>query len=152
MRAGIGLLAADSDAWEAFRLANKAMLMQRARSDWLAAADPAGPPDLDGDHRWRPFQIAFILLCLEGIADPHSGDRELTDLLWFPTGGGKTEAYLGLLAFTAMLRRLRAPSHGHGVTAIMRYTLRLLTIQQFERASLLVCCLESIRRTDSAAG
>jgi hypothetical protein len=152
MRAGIGLLAADSDAWEAFRLANKAMLMQRARSDWLAAADMTSPPDLDGDHRWRPFQIAFILLCLQGIANPHSDDREITDLLWFPTGGGKTEAYLGLLAFTAMLRRLRSPSSGHGVTAIMRYTLRLLTIQQFERASLLVCCLESIRRTDSRLG
>ena len=152
MRAGIGLLATDSDAWEAFRLANKAMLMQRARSDWLAAADTTSPPDLDGDHRWRPFQIAFILLCLEGIANPHSQDRELTDLLWFPTGGGKTEAYLGLLAFTAMLRRLRASSSGHGVTAIMRYTLRLLTIQQFERASLLVCCLEAIRRTDSRLG
>ena len=152
MRAGIALLAADSDAWEAFRLANRAMLMQRARSDWLASADMDHPPDLDGDHRWRPFQIAFILLCLEGIADPHSGDRELTDLLWFPTGGGKTEAYLGLLAFTAMLRRLRSPGAGYGVTAIMRYTLRLLTIQQFERASLLVCCLESIRRTDTRLG
>lgn len=152
MRAGVGLLAADSDAWEAFRLANKAMLMQRARSDWLAGADLASPPALDGGHRWRPFQIAFILLCLEGIADPQSNDRDFTDLLWFPTGGGKTEAYLGLLAFTAMLRRLRAPTRGHGVTAIMRYTLRLLTIQQFERASLLVCCLESIRRTDSRLG
>ncbi len=152
MRAGIGLLATNSDAWEAFRLANKAMLMQRARSDWLAAADMTRSPDLDGDHRWRPFQIAFILLCLEGIANPNSGDRKLTDLLWFPTGGGKTEAYLGLLAFTAMLRRLRSPDRGHGVTAIMRYTLRLLTIQQFERASLLVCCLESIRRTDPRLG
>ena len=152
MRAGINLLASDSDVWEAFRLANKAMLMQRARSDWLAAAAPGSPPDLSGDHRWRPFQIAFILLCLEGIANPDSGDRELADLLWFPTGGGKTEAYLGLLAFTAMLRRLREPSRGHGVTVIMRYTMRLLTIQQFERAALLICCLESLRRADSRLG
>jgi hypothetical protein len=152
MRAGINLLAADSDVWEAFRLANKAMLMQRARSDWLAAADLGSPPDLSGDHRWRPFQIAFILLCLEGIANPDSGDRELADLLWFPTGGGKTEAYLGLLAFTAILRRLREPSRGHGVTVIMRYTMRLLTIQQFERAALLICCLESLRRADSRLG
>ena len=148
MRAGIQLLASDSDAWEAFRLANRAMLMQRARSDWLMATNRGSAPDLDGDHRWRPFQIAFILLCLEGIADPKSDDRQLTDLLWFPTGGGKTEAYLGLLAFTAMLRRLREPGRGHGVTVIMRYTLRLLTIQQFERAALLICCLESIRRAD----
>jgi hypothetical protein len=148
MRAGIALLASDSDAWEAFRLANRAMLMQRARSDWLTTADRASTPGLDGDHRWRPFQIAFILLCLEGIADPKSDDRQLTDLLWFPTGGGKTEAYLGLLAFTALLRRLREPSRGHGVAVIMRYTMRLLTIQQFERAALLICCLESIRRAD----
>ncbi len=152
MRAGIGLLETDSDAWEAFRLANRAMLMQRARSDWLAAEDRSGPPDLEGDHRWRPFQVAFMLVCLEGISDPRSVDRQLTDLLWFPTGGGKTEAYLGLLAFTALLRRLRSPMTGHGVTAIMRYTLRLLTIQQFERAALLVCCLESIRRTDARLG
>ncbi len=148
MRVGIRLLTSDSDAWEAFRLANRAMLMQRARSEWLAAVDRESAPDLDGDHRWRPFQIAFILLCLEGIAHPDSDDRQLTDLLWFPTGGGKTEAYLGLLAFTAMLRRLREPGRGHGVTVIMRYTMRLLTIQQFERAALLVCCLESIRRAD----
>jgi len=148
MRAGIALLASDSDAWEAFRLANRAMLMQRAQSEWLATANRANAPDLDGDHRWRPFQIAFILLCLEGIADPKSDDRQLTDLLWFPTGGGKTEAYLGLLAFTAMLRRLREPGRGHGVAVIMRYTMRLLTIQQFDRAALLICCLESIRRAD----
>lgn len=148
MQAGISLLSSDSDAWEAFRLANRAMLMQRARSDWLTAADRPSTPDLDGDHQWRPFQIAFILLCLEGIADPQSDDRQLTDLLWFPTGGGKTEAYLGLLAFTATLRRLRDPGRGHGVAVIMRYTMRLLTIQQFERAALLICCLESIRRTD----
>lgn len=148
MLTGIALLSSDSDAWEAFRLANRAMLMQRARSVWLTTTDRPSAPDLDGDHRWRPFQIAFILLCLEGIANPLSDDRQLTDLLWFPTGGGKTEAYLGLLAFTAILRRLRDPSRGHGVAIIMRYTMRLLTIQQFERATLLICCLESIRRTD----
>jgi hypothetical protein len=152
MRSGIDFLSRDSDAWEAFRLTNKAMLMQRTRSDWLAAEDKSSPPDLEGYHRWRPFQIAFMLLCLEGIASPDSKDRQLTDLLWFPTGGGKTEAYLGLLAFTTLLRRLRDPAAGHGVTVIMRYTLRLLTIQQFERAALLVCCLESIRRDDGRLG
>jgi hypothetical protein len=152
MRAGVAALASDSDVWEAFRLANQAMLMQRARSDWLAQDDHDEPPSLDGDHRWHPFQMAFILLCLTGIADPESDDRGLTDLLWFPTGGGKTEAYLGLLAFTTALRRLRDPVHGHGVTAIMRYTLRLLTIQQFERAALLICCLEALRRQDERLG
>ncbi|MGQ0823746.1 MAG: helicase-related protein [Actinomycetota bacterium] len=152
IREGINNLRSDSDAWEAFRIANRAMLMQRARSDWLASGDHDSPPTLDGDHRWRPFQIAFILLCLPGIVSPDSEDRELTDLLWFPTGGGKTEAYLGLLAFTTALRRLRDPAHGHGITVIMRYTLRLLTIQQFERAALLICCLESIRRDDPRLG
>jgi hypothetical protein len=152
MRAGVSLLRSDSDAWEAFRIANRAMVMQRARSDWLAGGDHASPPSLTGDHRWRPFQVAFILLCLPGIAGDDSPDREISDLLWFPTGGGKTEAYLGLLAFTTALRRLRDPDKGHGVTVIMRYTLRLLTIQQFDRAALLVCCLESIRREDSRLG
>ncbi len=152
MQAGIEVLARDSDAWEAFRLANRAMLLQRARSDWLSSGAAASGPDLGDDQRWRPFQIAFILLCLRGVADHESPDRDISDLLWFPTGGGKTEAYLGLLAFTILLRRLRDPRHGHGVTVIMRYTLRLLTIQQFERASLLICCLESIRRRDDRLG
>jgi Lhr-like helicase len=152
MRAGVRLLSEDSDAWEAFRLANRAMLMQRARSDWLAQGALTPAPDLESDQPWRPFQIAFILLCLIGIADPNSDDRQLTDLLWFPTGGGKTEAYLGLLAFTILLRRLRTPDRGHGVTVIMRYTLRLLTLQQFERAALLICSLESLRRADARLG
>lgn len=152
MRAGIHLLSQDSDAWEAFRLANEAMVMQRARSDWLAAGGGSAGPKLDADDSWRPFQMAFILLCLPGIVDALSDDRQLTDLLWFPTGGGKTEAYLGLLAFTTLLRRLRRSDSGHGVTVIMRYTLRLLTIQQFERASLLICSLEAMRRTDARLG
>lgn len=152
MRAGVALLETDSDAWEAFRLANEAMIMQRARADWLAKDAPPSGPDLTVDQGWRPFQMAFILLCLPGIFDDSSTDRDITDLLWFPTGGGKTEAYLGLLAFTIVLRRLRSPSAGHGVTAIMRYTLRLLTIQQFERATLLVCALERMRSTDPRLG
>ena len=152
INSGINLLGSDSDVWEAFRITNRAMLMQRARSDWLARVDHDTPPTLDGDHRWRPFQVAFILLCLPGIASPGSEDRMLADLLWFPTGGGKTEAYLGLIAFTTALRRLREPVNGHGVTVLMRYTLRLLTIQQFERAALLICCLEAIRRDDARLG
>jgi hypothetical protein len=152
MKAGLQVLRLDSDAWEAFRLTNEAMLTQRARSDWLAADAPSDGPDLQADHKWRPFQVAFILLCVGGIVDDTSPDRQLTDLLWFPTGGGKTEAYLGILAFTIVLRRLRSASCGHGVTAIMRYTLRLLTIQQFERAALLVCSLEAMRRNDSRLG
>jgi len=146
IRQGIDLLAHDDSAWLAFQLANEAMLIQRARSIWLSSETPTAAPVLDDSHRWRPFQIAFILLCLGGIVDDSSRQRNVTDLLWFPTGGGKTEAYLGLLAFTVVLRRLRSPTSGHGVSVLMRYTLRLLTIQQFERAALLICSLESIRR------
>jgi hypothetical protein len=115
----------------------------------LASGSDAAAPTTEDEQAWRPFQLAFILLCLEGITDPDSPDRDLTDLLWFPTGGGKTEAYLGLIAFTILLRRLRGPSTGGGVTALMRYTLRLLTIQQFERAASLICALEVLRRSDS---
>jgi hypothetical protein len=134
----------DPDAFVAFRLMLDAMLQQRARTDWLRAGGEGAGPSLDDGLEWRPFQLAFILLCLRGVADPKHGDRRVADLLWFPTGGGKTEAYLGLMAFVIFLRRLRG-GHG-GVTAIMRYTLRLLTIQQFARATLLICCCEAIRR------
>jgi hypothetical protein len=150
MRKGVQILASHDQAWQAFQLANFAMLEQRARTVWLKAGRPPGGPSGDTSHQWRPFQIAFILLCVEGIVDPTSADRSTTDLLWFPTGGGKTEAYLGLIAFTTFLRRLGNPQSGGGVTVLMRYTLRLLTIQQFERATLLMCCCEYLRRRDRA--
>lgn len=151
MRKGIRILEDDDRAWAAFRLANKAMLQQRARTEWLRRGKPTQEPVEDEGVRWRPFQLAFFLLCLGGIADPESPDRNLADLLWFPTGGGKTEAYLGLIAFTVFLRRLRR-KEGGGVTALMRYTLRLLTIQQFERAALLICCCEAIRASRADLG
>lgn len=151
MRRGIGVLASDDDVWEAFRLANAAMLRQRARTVWMRGGRRPGGPIEDEEHKWYPFQLAFLLLCLEGIADRSSPNRDIADLLWFPTGGGKTEAYLGLIAFTTFLRRLRRTSDA-GVTALMRYTLRLLTIQQFERAGLLICCCEELRRADPRLG
>ncbi len=152
IRSGIDCLAANDDVWQAFRLANVAMLRQRARGAWIAAGRPAEGPQEDDSHRWRPFQIAFILLNLDGLADPRHEDRETLDLLWFPTGGGKTEAYLGLIAITVLLRRLRRQDLGRGVTVLMRYTLRLLTIQQFERAAALICALEALRRTEQGLG
>ena len=103
---------------------------------------------------WRAFQLAFILLSLPGIANPTDtqAGREVVDLLFFPTGGGKTEAYLGLAAFTIVLRRLRHPHNdgrgGAGVAVFMRYTLRLLTLDQLGRAASLACALELIRQKD----
>jgi hypothetical protein len=98
---------------------------------------------------WRPFQLAFLLMNLRGIAVPESDDRETVDLLFFPTGGGKTEAYLGLAAFTLVLRRLRHPGLASaGLSVLMRYTLRLLTLDQLGRAAALICALELERQQD----
>jgi hypothetical protein len=148
MDAGIELLAnsVDPTPMEAFRLANQAMAMQRARTEWLKSPETGSTSPDESVGVWRPFQVAFILLSLQGIADHTSDDRNIADVLWFPTGGGKTEAYLGLIAFATFLRRLRDPLNGGGVTVLMRYTLRLLTVQQFERAALLMCCMERLRR------
>lgn len=145
MEQGIDTLGRDDRAWRAFTLANQAMHHQRARATWHEQGRPAPGPELAGWHAWRPFQLAFILTCITGIVDPEHADRGAADLLWFPTGGGKTEAYLGLIAFTIFHRRLRDGADGDGVAVVMRYTLRLLTIQQFERAALLMCCCEVVR-------
>jgi hypothetical protein len=138
---GIALLAQNADALDAFRVANRAVA--RALRKRLGIETP----------RWRAFQLAFLLLNLPGLADPHDPHRETVDLLFFPTGGGKTEAYLGLAAFTMVLRRLRHPAEtglaGAGVSVIMRYTLRLLTLDQLTRAAGLVCALEIERAKDS---
>lgn len=124
---------------QAFRLANLAMSVQHG---WDVEKKTRGP------LQWWPFQLGFILLATVSTADPKHGDRKVMDLLWFPTGGGKTEAYLGLIAFLAFYRRLRKPNpnEGTGVAAIMRYTLRLLTTQQFTRAASMILACEAIRR------
>ena len=144
---GIALLASDEDALDAFRAANRAVAsaLRQRLGDQFDAQRPS---------RWRAFQLAFILLNLPGLADPLNPHRETVDLLFFPTGGGKTEAYLGLAAFTMVLRRLRNPEQngvqGAGVSIIMRYTLRLLTLDQLARASGLVCALELEREANTA--
>lgn len=153
-------------ARKAFRLANYAMLVAQLRSrqelrvpdrdansrlTWsrpIDAIDPAVPNERQGF--WRPFQIAFLLMSLQGICDSSHPDRKVVDLIWFPTGGGKTEAYLGLTAFTVFFNALSGTANG-GVDVLMRYTLRLLTAQQFQRAATLFCAMEQLRRRDVAA-
>lgn len=144
IRNGITLLREDDQAFEAFQLMNRAMHEQRSRQDWVRSGR-AQPYELH-EQTWYPFQIAFVLLNLPSLTDRDSPEREIADLLWFPAGGGKTEAYLGLIAYLIVLRRLR-DRHVQGTAVIMRYTLRLLTIQQFERASMLICALENLRRS-----
>ncbi|MFA6241470.1 MAG: DISARM system helicase DrmA [Candidatus Hydrogenedentales bacterium] len=146
IEAGI-LLLKDPQALEAFKIANRTMAAAaRRRFGVMQGKDPASvsPP------AWRPFQLAFVLMNLEGIAAPTHLDREIVDLLFFPTGGGKTEAYLGLAAFTLVLRRLRNPGIASaGLSVLMRYTLRLLTLDQLSRAATLMCALELERQKDT---
>jgi ATP-dependent helicase YprA (DUF1998 family) len=149
MTSGVARLSADPDVMRAFQLANEAMAVQRLRT--VLMRDPASTDRLE-DATWYPFQLGFILLCLDGIADTGHRDRGIADLLWFPTGGGKTEAYLGLVALTVFLRRIRRGTAGGGVTVLMRYTLRLLTLQQFERAATLMCAMDIIRRREPDLG
>jgi hypothetical protein len=137
IQAGIDVLTSDDDSRLAFCFANKAIAKQ---SQWTKGRV----------NPWWPFQLAFQLLNLSGVQDASHTDREICDLLWFPTGGGKTEAYLGLAAFTLALRRLRAarggtPLTGGGMAVLSRYTLRLLTIQQFRRALALIAACEVLR-------
>lgn len=152
LRRGIIFLA-DDDAYEAFRIANHAMLLQRYRSKLpmrhrlVNGFGPHPPvPDLSGfpPTTWRPFQIAFLLLAMRSTVLGSDEERNHVELIWFPTGGGKTEAYLGLAAIACIYRRRAMPSDA-GTTVLMRYTLRLLTQQQLLRAASLVCALEYLR-------
>jgi hypothetical protein len=134
---GIGILSRDKLARSAFRFMNLAVSAAARRRD----ASQLNPT-------WRPFQLAFMLVNLGGLSDRTHKDREVADLLFFPTGGGKTEAYLGLAAFVIAHRRLKGSGVlGAGVAVIMRYTLRLLTLDQLSRAAGVVCALE-LMRTD----
>lgn len=157
MRTGQALLESNTAAARAFRLANEAMYYQQIRSRLplrhvslnrqgifeVAGPSPAAVPE-PGIGSWRPFQIAFLLASLPDVFDPSTADRELVDLIFFPTGGGKTEAYLGAAAISMFARRLRNPADA-GTDVLMRYTLRLLTAQQFLRAASLLCVMDDIR-------
>ncbi|MCR3922072.1 MAG: helicase-related protein [Firmicutes bacterium] len=163
MYAGIETLEVNDNAYSAFALANRAMFMQRVHlkiqsnmanidryPDDETVAEQLREMDYyktgDSDSRWRPFQIAFLLMDINSIITDNSQERDIVDLIWFPTGGGKTEAYLGLTAFTIFYRRLTHPSQATGTAVIMRYTLRLLAAQQFTRAATLICACEFIRK------
>ncbi|NWL03600.1 helicase [Flavobacterium collinsii] len=163
----------NKDNLTSFRLMNAAMFMQLWHSvkvkddkviplleqndfnlfdfDFYKIADDKLFPPYNESAGWRAFQLAFILLNLDGIFKSENDENwkkrnEWVDLVWFPTGGGKTEAYLGLIALTIINRRKLYKENGGGVASIMRYTLRLLTMQQFQRASLVIMALELIRR------
>lgn len=135
MRKAVDLLKDDGEQHlrTAFALAMEAMRLQMLRSS-------------NGEPQWRPFQLGFLLVALASTVDDRHDDRELVDLIWFPTGGGKTEAYLGLAAIEIFHRRLEHGTAGGGTAVITRYTLRLLTAQQFQRAAALICAMELLRR------
>ena len=171
---GLAHVVADAEAFACFRFMNEVMRDQRVHSriGALRSSDPSLSFDdardqVEADERekpssWRPFQLAFILMQLPALTNPtaaaRSGELSRVELLFFPTGGGKTEAYLGLAAYTFAIRRRQqvvASSDGpldgrDGVAVLMRYTLRLLTAQQFQRATTLVCAAELVRRRDEA--
>lgn len=139
---GIRVLETNDNAWRAFLFANEAMLEQAAKRQRKAKETV----------RWYPFQLCYLLLCVPDMVDEHAPYRQMVDLLWFPTGGGKTEAYLAVAAFTIFYRRLTSEREGAGVAVMMRYTLRMLTSQQFERAAALICECEFIRRRERIEG
>jgi Helicase conserved C-terminal domain len=162
IQAGIELLRFNKKMLTAFMLANRAILMQQyhSRRDKRSLAGQwedlptSYEPKNNRTGRWRTFQLAFILMNLQSLARQEDGtehpDRNLVDLIWFPTGGGKTEAYLGLAACSIFFRRLINPDNA-GCTVLMRYTLRLLTAQQFQRASSMICACELLRRENPEA-
>jgi hypothetical protein len=177
---GLQQLAASAVDREAFKLANLSMLLQQISTKhlrrrglaWNVEARRITPTsrlvspvevlerreeDATRVGRWRAFQIAFVLMSIRGLADPMDKQRELVDLIWFPTGGGKTEAYLAVMAFYMFRERLLMGSDVEGASrdgtnVLMRYTLRMLTTQQFQRAASLICAMEQLRRKPQIGG
>ena len=146
MRSSVVNLQTDEKLRRSFQLANLAMSLQFS---WDKSKSQSG------QLNWRPFQLGFLLLSLPSAVTRTHHHRNYMDLLWFPTGGGKTEAYLALIACVAVYRRLSDDRDDHsGVCALMRYTLRLLTTQQFSRSSAMILALEAMRlgRVEIPAG
>ena len=163
MEAGVSCIQSDPQLQRAFRLATRAMIMQmvhsgspyggsvRNRNEAHFLEPQYFGPDVK-HLRWFPFQLAFMLLTIESVSDPNCAARDTVDLIWFPTGGGKTEAYLWVAALEMILRRLRHGDKGAGTAVIKRYTLRLLTSQQFQRAASLICACERLRTLETDLG
>lgn len=169
---GVKLLSENENALRAFQLSNTAIYLQFFQSQQHFSKKKEGfevwerneplqnkfqdygtlPFPSDRIPEWRPFQLAFILQCLASFVDENSNEKELIDLLYFPTGGGKTEAYLAVSAFLIFWRRIQYPDSYDGVNIIIRYTLRLLSAQQFERASKLILACEFMRSNHSDLG
>lgn len=166
IRDGIHIIETDDISFEAFSFMNSVIYMQNSIKNYAkkhgqgiecSFKDFVNPKNPDNEFAWRLFQIAFILMNLKGIVHPEDPEREIVDLLYFPTGGGKTEAYLGLMAFTIANRRLRASASDKynrdgGVTIILRYTLRLLTTQQRDRITKMVVAAELVRQKNPRLG
>lgn len=152
MREGVAALS-DDTTFTAFQLANKAMLWQMqmaeaGRDGPYTPAEARSAPELasGSGYKWRPFQVAFFLGAIKSLVDEKATEREVVDVIWFPTGGGKTEAYLLVAAFELLRRRLVSGGIDPGTAVMSRYTLRMLTTQQFQRTGMLACSLELLRR------
>jgi len=162
MKEGASLIEDNEHVRKAFLFMNKSMLLQQLHfglktREWKPGnkIEPWKAPEISDTQtwpdkgtrlgNWYPFQLAFIMMNIKSIFDESCEERKIVDIIWFPTGGGKTEAYLGLSAFTIFLRRLRNQDDD-GTAILMRYTLRLLTAQQFQRASSMICACELIRK------
>lgn len=169
LKRNIQILGNDLKAMCAFRVMNSVMFMQlhhklKIENDniFIPQSNDSNyyaDLNLDNEYKWRSFQLAFILLNIDAFVKPDRSDKtvenvfgkewpernEIADMIWFPTGGGKTEAYLGIIAFCIAYRRFTKGKKANGTTVLMRYTLRLLTLQQFQRATMLICALEVFR-------
>jgi hypothetical protein len=126
---GRRLVTSDDDVRLAFQLTNETFSRGRNRS-------------------WRLFQLVFLVSQIAAIASLKTGEfsdeRRKVDIIYYPTGGGKTEAYLGTLVFHAFFDRLRGKPAG--VTGWIRFPLRLLTLQQTQRLADVLSLAELIRR------
>lgn len=130
---GVELLTTNDQLRTAFQLMNRAMAIS-ARGRYT---------------KWRPFQFAFLLANLRCLVD-RADESRIVDIVWFATGGGKTETYLGLLLTAAFLDRMRGKISG--VTAWSRFPLRMLSLQQTQRFANALAAAEMVRRDVGIGG